>query len=321
MSDPRYPGEYDPQGEFDPQGYDPNGPGPAGDHPAGTDAPESHVAGAHPGHHAARSEGPGYDAYDGYQPDHPTEGTYRPEDAAGWDTPAGDPSVEPSEDADELASGVPYRAIAMVLLTLVVIAVAIGLVQLFTGSDEDEAAEPASQSVVESPSDAGGADSAEGAESGTADGQQQDGSAQQDGAGAEAPADGAQNGQSGAAAGGQGGQPAEGANGANGVAGANGATTAGEVPVRVYNNSTISGLADDVAGTLRGGGADVQEIGNYSDGNVPTSGVYYGDGAGERAEAERIAGELGIEARPRFEGLGGATPGVIVIVTQDMQGR
>ena len=35
---------------------------------------------------------------------------------------------------------------------------------------------------------------------------------------------------------------------------------------------------------------------------------------------ERIAGELGIEARPRFEGLGGATPGIIVIVTQDMQG-
>lgn len=289
MSDPRYPGE------FDPQGYDPNE----------YREPDGYPADQGAGHHA-RSEGPGYDAYDGYQPDHPTEGTYRPEDAAGWDTPAGDPSVEPSEDADELASGVPYRAIAMVLLTLVVIAIVIGLVQLFTGSDDDEAADPASQSVVESPSDAGGAGSAEGSAPGGAEGQQPGGSGQQGEAGAEAPANGAQNGQDGAAAG---------ENGAESAAGA------GDVPVRVYNNSTISGLADDVAGTLRGSGADVQEVGNYSEGNVPTSGVYYGEGEGEQAEAERIAGELGIEARPRFEGLGGATPGIIVIVTQDMQGR
>lgn len=294
MSDPRYPGEFDPQGH-DPNEYgDPNNYG----------DPNEYA-----GHHA-RSEGPGYDAYDGYQPNRPTEGTYGPEDAAGWDTPAGDPSVEPSEDADELASGVPYRAIAMVLLTLVVIAIAIGLVQLFTGSDDDEAAEPATQSVVESPSDAGGADSAEGSAPGGSDGQQPGGSGQQGGAGAEAPADGTQNGQDGAAAG---------ENGADSVGG--NTAGAGEVPVRVYNNSTISGLADDVAGTLRGSGADVQEVGNYSEGNVPTSGVYYGEGEGERAEAERIAGELGIEARPRFEGLGGATPGIIVIVTQDMQGR
>ena len=295
MSDPRYPGE------FDSQGYDPNGYGEP-------NAADPYADGAHSGHHAP-SEGPGYDAYDGYQPDRPTEGTYSHEDTAGWDTPAGDPSVEPSEDADELASGVPYRAIAMVLLTLVVIAIAIGLVQLFTGSDDDNSAEPASQSVVESPSDAGGADSAEGSAPGGTEGQQQDGTGQQGGADAEAPANEAQNGQNGAAA------------GENGAGAANGAAGPGEVPVRVYNNSTISGLADDVAGTLRGSGADVKEVGNYSEGNVPTSGVYYGEGAGEKAEAERIAGELGIEARPRFEGLGDAAPGVIVIVTQDMQGR
>lgn len=295
MSDPRYPGE------FDPQGYDPNGYGEP-------NAADPYADGAYSGHYAP-TEGPGYDAYDGYQPDRPTEGTYSHEDAAGWDTPAGDPSVEPSEDADELASGVPYRAIAMVLLTLVVIAIAIGLVQLFTGSDDDNSAEPASQSVVESPSDAGGGGSADGAASGGTEGQQQGGSGQQEGAEAEAPANEAQNGQNGAAA------------GENGGEAANGAAGAGEVPVRVYNNSTISGLADDVAGTLRGSGADVKEVGNYSDGNVPTSGVYYGEGAGEKAEAERIAGELGIEARPRFEGLGDAAPGVIVIVTQDMQGR
>lgn len=299
MSDPRYPGEFDPQG-YDPNGYgEPNGYG-------DPNAADPYADGAHSGHHAP-SEEPGYDAYDGYQPDRPTEGTYSHEDAAGWDTPAGDPSVEPSEDADELASGVPYRAIAMVLLTLVVIAIAIGLVQLFTGSDDDNSAEPASQSVVESPSDAGGAGSSEGSAPGGTDGQQQNGAGQQ--GGAEAPADGTQNGQNGAAAGENGGDAAHGAGGP------------GEVPVRVYNNSTISGLADDVAGRLRGSGEDVKEVGNYSEGNVPTSGVYYGEGEGEKAEAERIAGELGIEARPRFEGLGGATPGIIVIVTQDMQGR
>lgn len=306
MSDPRYPGE------FDPQGYDPNEYGPEGDY-TGTGAGRYADANRHADAHGHRDGDVGYDAYDGYQPSHPTDGTYDAADSADWDTPAGDPSVAPSEDADELASGVPYRAIAMVLLTLVVIAVAIGLVQLFTGSDDDDnSSEPASQSIVESQDDAGGAGSGSDAAAGGADGQQ---SGSADAAGG----DGAQGAENGAADGQNGAQAGEN-NAAAGADGAAGSQGAGEVPVRVYNNSTIAGLADDVAGTLRGSGADVQEVGNYAEGNVPTSGVYYGEGAGEQAEAERIAQQLGIEARPRFEGLGDASPGIIVIVTQDMQG-
>ncbi|MGC0365602.1 hypothetical protein ABH922_003586 [Rhodococcus sp. 27YEA15] len=89
------------------------------------------------------------------------------------------------------------------------------------------------------------------------------------------------------------------------------------VSVRVLNNSTISGLAAGTAAELTASGWNVAETGNYSEGTVSSTTVFYGTSAGEKEAAEKIAAELGVSAQPRFEGIVGATPGVIVIVTSN----
>ncbi|MCA1005900.1 LytR C-terminal domain-containing protein [Rhodococcus hoagii] len=87
------------------------------------------------------------------------------------------------------------------------------------------------------------------------------------------------------------------------------------VPVRVFNNSTVSGLAAQTANELTSGGWNVSETGNYSYGQIQTTTVYYGSSASEKAAAQAIAAELGVKAEPRFAGIDSASPGVIVIVT------
>ncbi|WP_094271613.1 LytR C-terminal domain-containing protein [Rhodococcus sp. OK302] len=87
------------------------------------------------------------------------------------------------------------------------------------------------------------------------------------------------------------------------------------VNVRVLNNSTVSGLAAGTAEELTAAGWNVQETGNYSEGTVSTTTVFYGTSATEKAAAQQIAAELGVTAEPRFAGIANASPGVIVIVT------
>ncbi|MFD4292162.1 LytR C-terminal domain-containing protein [Rhodococcus sp. NPDC058505] len=88
------------------------------------------------------------------------------------------------------------------------------------------------------------------------------------------------------------------------------------VPVRVFNNSTVSGLAAQTAGTLESEGWTVAETGNYSSGNVAKTTAYYSaNSAAERQAAQQIAADLGITAEQRFGGIATASPGVIVIVT------
>lgn len=90
----------------------------------------------------------------------------------------------------------------------------------------------------------------------------------------------------------------------------------GAVPVRVFNNSTVSGLAAQTAATLTSSGWSITETGNYSSGNVPKTTAFYDAGsASEKRAAQEIATELGIPAEPRFAGISSASPGVIVIVT------
>ena len=60
---------------------------------------------------------------------------------------------------------------------------------------------------------------------------------------------------------------------------------------------------------------------NYSSGNIPTSTVYYRPGTAEQSAATTIASEFGLRAEPRFSGIDDATPGLIVIVTNDYQKR
>ncbi len=92
------------------------------------------------------------------------------------------------------------------------------------------------------------------------------------------------------------------------------------VTVRVFNNSTIKGLADRAAEDFRGSGWNVNEVGNYSQGIIPTTTAFYRPGTDEEAAAKQLAQEFGIKAEPRFEGIQSASPGVIVIVTKEYQG-
>lgn len=87
--------------------------------------------------------------------------------------------------------------------------------------------------------------------------------------------------------------------------------------VRVYNNSTIRGLAARVADDLSAAGWLVIEVGNYARGTIPTTTVYYQDSGDQRADAEAIAAEFGMRVEPRFPGISSADPGIVVIVTND----
>jgi hypothetical protein len=94
-------------------------------------------------------------------------------------------------------------------------------------------------------------------------------------------------------------------------------TSSAQPSIRVLNNSNVSGLAATTASTLEAAGFTVTETGNYSDGTIPTTTVYYDESsAQERTEAQRIATTLGVSAEPRFAGIADSTPGIIVIVTQ-----
>ncbi len=86
------------------------------------------------------------------------------------------------------------------------------------------------------------------------------------------------------------------------------------VPVRVYNNSTVEGLAATTADELRADGWNVTDVSNYDSGQVPRSAVFYGPKQGEREAAEKLAQSMGLPVEPRFDGITDAPSGVIVIL-------
>ncbi|MGW4354830.1 LytR C-terminal domain-containing protein [Nocardia sp. NPDC004582] len=87
------------------------------------------------------------------------------------------------------------------------------------------------------------------------------------------------------------------------------------VPVRVYNNGTVAGLAKKTGDQLSGEGYNITEVGNYPNGVIPKTTVYYGSSPKEQALAKAIAAELGCAAEPRFPGISDSPTGVIIIVT------
>ncbi|ONI81743.1 hypothetical protein ALI22I_36625 [Saccharothrix sp. ALI-22-I] len=91
-------------------------------------------------------------------------------------------------------------------------------------------------------------------------------------------------------------------------------------PVRVYNNSTTRGLAADAALDVQQAGWQVAETGNYSQGLIPTTTVYYRPGTDEEASARDLARVLNARVESRFDGIEDAQPGIIVIVTNDYKG-
>jgi len=88
-------------------------------------------------------------------------------------------------------------------------------------------------------------------------------------------------------------------------------------PVRVFNNSTIDGLAAQAADDFRRDGWQVTAVDNYPNARIPTSTVYFRPGTPEEAAAQRLGTRFNLRVEPRFEGIAGASPGLIVIVTND----
>ncbi|RRO17320.1 LytR family transcriptional regulator [Saccharopolyspora rhizosphaerae] len=93
-----------------------------------------------------------------------------------------------------------------------------------------------------------------------------------------------------------------------------------QIIVRVYNNSTISGLAHRAAEDLRKAGYQVPEVGNYSAGKIPTTTVFFRPGTDEERQARQLAARIGARAEARFDGIQDATPGLIAIITNDYKG-
>ncbi|MFT7841552.1 LytR C-terminal domain-containing protein [Saccharothrix sp. BKS2] len=93
-------------------------------------------------------------------------------------------------------------------------------------------------------------------------------------------------------------------------------------PVRVYNNGTISGLAARASDDVRRAGWEVAETANYSQsqGLIPTTTVYYRPDTDEEASARQLAQVLNAEVKPRFDGIEAAHPGIIIILTNDYRG-
>ncbi len=91
------------------------------------------------------------------------------------------------------------------------------------------------------------------------------------------------------------------------------------MPLRVYNNSTIPGLAARGASDFESAGWTVTDIGGYN-GQIPVSTVYYREGTAEKDAADFLSQAFGLRAEPRFDGIQDSSPGVIVILTRDYQG-
>jgi hypothetical protein len=96
-----------------------------------------------------------------------------------------------------------------------------------------------------------------------------------------------------------------------------GQTDAKWVPVRVYNNGTIQGLAARAANEFRADGWNITEVSAYPYGIIPTTTAYYTPGTDEETAAKALAATFGMRAEERFEGIKNSTPGVIVILTND----
>ncbi len=109
---------------------------------------------------------------------------------------------------------------------------------------------------------------------------------------------------------------------AGGTGGGSGDTKTGAPrgSLRVYNNSTITGLASSAAEDFRNAGWQVDEVANYPFGIISSSTVYYRPGTPEKAVADELGSQFGLRVHERFPGLEDASPGVIVIVTNDYRG-
>jgi hypothetical protein len=87
--------------------------------------------------------------------------------------------------------------------------------------------------------------------------------------------------------------------------------------LRVYNNGTIKGMAQQAANDFTSAGWHVTTVSNYSQGIIATSTVYFRPGTDEEAAANALGQQFHLRVMPRFDGIQAADPGVIVIITDD----
>jgi hypothetical protein len=232
----------------------------------------------------------------------------------------------------------PLRVGGLALLGVGAVAGIIGLATLATGGGDGSSSAAPSTSISASPDAGSGFTPTDGptAPDGTAPdgGVPTDGSVPTDGAvpGGEVPG-GTGNGgvpipsfgpapTGGIGAPGQGGDGTGGTGGSGSGSGSSGSGGGAEdvrMPLRVYNNSTIPGLAARGASDFESAGWTVTDIGGYN-GRIPVSTVYYREGTAEKDAADFLASAFGLRAQPRFDGIQDASPGVIVILTRDYQG-
>ncbi|WP_409184692.1 LytR C-terminal domain-containing protein [Amycolatopsis sp. VS8301801F10] len=203
----------------------------------------------------------------------------------------------------------PLKAAGVALIGVAVVAAVIGGVTVLnTGGDQN--AGPSTSGEPTSPGGSSSAPSSSSVPTSSAPSSPASSAPASSSAASSAPAS-SQAGQPGGQPGQQPGQP--------GQAGPDQQASNKWVTLRVYNNSLIKHLAEQAAADFRGSGWNVAEVGNYSQGVIPTTTAYFRPGTDEEAAAKQLAKEFGFQAQPRFEGIQNSSPGVIVIITKDYQ--
>ncbi|AOS61245.1 LytR C-terminal domain-containing protein [Actinoalloteichus hymeniacidonis] len=209
-------------------------------------------------------------------------------------------SVEPSGSAR------PLRGVAFGMFGLAAIALVFGVMSLTSGGNsmaEQNAGGSSSTAPPPSEDSAGGADNGE-SDQGGSDAEESEGSAgTEDGGDSEEQSD-SENGDAGSG----------GSDGSDG-AGSDSAST--ETPLRIFNNSTVRGLAADAADDFEAAGWEVAEVANYSAGVITTTTAYYRPGTPEEQAAGEIGSAFGIRVEPRFDGIADLGPGVVLLIASD----
>jgi hypothetical protein len=86
------------------------------------------------------------------------------------------------------------------------------------------------------------------------------------------------------------------------------------IPVGVYNNSDVSGLAAETAGQLEADGWTVAETGGWTEVALAKTTVYFGPTADEEAAAEAISTLLGARTAPKLADMPGPEGAIVVVV-------
>lgn len=84
--------------------------------------------------------------------------------------------------------------------------------------------------------------------------------------------------------------------------------------VRVYNTTSVAGLAQGTADQVTEAGWKVTEVSNLAMPEVNVTTVFFGEAPGEEAAAHEIAKLLGLQAAPRPPELADEPPGIVIAV-------